>query len=101
MVRKTEYSCRKKIYFSLIMEKILIENKIGDLTIRFPNKLVFGKGKMNQLVDEVLQLGVKKVLIITIKPLLSQLNEVVNGLESKSVKVAIDTSIIQEPCFGD
>ncbi|MFL5739398.1 MAG: iron-containing alcohol dehydrogenase [Flavisolibacter sp.] len=83
------------------MEQILVKNKIGDLTIRFPNKLVFGKGNMSVLVDEVFQLGAKKVLIITIKPLLARLNEVVNGLESKSVKVAIDTSIIQEPCFGD
>lgn len=83
------------------MEEILIDKKIGDLTIHFPNKLVFGKGKLNQLVDEVLQLNAKKVLIITIEPLLGQIDGVVNDLKDKSVEVSIDTSILQEPYFGD
>jgi len=83
------------------MEQLLIDKKIGDLTIHFPNKLVFGKGKLSRLIDEVLQLKAKKVLIITIEPLLNQLNEIVNDLKSKSVEVSIDTGIVQEPYFSD
>jgi alcohol dehydrogenase class IV len=83
------------------MERLLIDNKISDLTIHFPNKLVFGKGKLDQLVDEVFQLRAKKILIITIEPLLSQINSLVDNLKSKSVELTIDTSIVQEPYFSD
>ena len=83
------------------MEQLIIDKKISDLTIHFPNKLVFGKGKLNQVVDEVLQLRAKKVLILTIEPLLSQINSIVNDLNNKSVEVSIDTSIVQEPYFSN
>jgi alcohol dehydrogenase len=83
------------------MEELLTNKKIGDLTIHFLNKLVFGKGKLKQLVDEVLQLDAKKVLIITIEPLLGQVNAIVNDLKSKSVEVSINTGIVQEPYFSD
>jgi alcohol dehydrogenase len=83
------------------MEELLTNRKIGDLVIHFPNKLVFGKGKLNQLVDEVFQLDCKKVLIITIEPLLGQLSAIIESLKRKSVEVVINTAIIQEPCFSD
>jgi alcohol dehydrogenase class IV len=83
------------------MEQLLIDKKISDLTIHFPDKLVFGKGKLNQLIDEVLQLNAKRVLIITIEPLLGQIDGIANALKSKSVEVSIDASIVQEPYFGD
>lgn len=83
------------------MEQLLINKKIGDLTIHFPDKLIFGKGKASQLIDEVLQLKAKKVLIITIEPLLAQINGIINDLESKSVEVSVDTGIVQEPYFSD
>jgi alcohol dehydrogenase len=80
---------------------LLLNKKIGDLAIHFPNKLVFGKGKLNQLIDEVLQLNSRKVLIITIEPLLGQLNEIIESFKSESVEVVFDTSIVQEPYFSD
>jgi alcohol dehydrogenase class IV len=83
------------------MEQLLIDKKIGDLTIHFPNKLVFGKRKLSLLVDEVLRLKSKKVLIITIEPLLGQINEVIENLKANSVEIKIDTSIVQEPYFSD
>ena len=83
------------------MEQLLIETRISDLTIHFPNRIIFGKGKLNQLVDEIVQLKAKKVLIITIEPLLKCLSGIVSDLKGRSVEVRIDTSISQEPYFND
>jgi alcohol dehydrogenase len=83
------------------MEQVVSNKKIGDLVIHFPNKLVFGEGKLNQLVDEVFQLDCKRVLIITIEPLLGQLSAIIESLKRKSVEVVINTAIIQEPYFSD
>ena len=84
-----------------MMEQLLIDKKIGDLTIHFPGKIVFGKGKLSQLVEEIVQLKAEKVLIITIEPLLNVLSGIVTDLKSRSVEVRIDTSILQEPYFSD
>jgi len=43
---------------------------IGELTIFFPGKLVFGKGKIIRIVDEIKNFSAEKVLIITIEPFL-------------------------------
>lgn len=83
------------------MEQLLIGKKINDLAIHFPNKLVFGKGKLNLLVDEVTRLNAKKVLIITIEPLLEQIKGINEKFKNNSVEVEIDTSILQEPYFSD
>ncbi len=71
------------------------------ISIHFPGKLIFGSGKLMQLVEEVTLLKAKRVLIITIDPLLSKLKEIISQLKERSVEVAIDTSIIQEPYFSD
>jgi alcohol dehydrogenase class IV len=83
------------------MEQLVTGKKIDELSIHFPNKLVFGKGKLNLLIDEVSRLNAKKVLIITIEPLLAQIYEVVEKLKINSVDVEIDASILQEPYFSD
>ena len=83
------------------MEKLLTNTKIGELSIHFPGKLVFGRGKLDQLVDEILHVNAKKVLIITIEPLLTKLNATIQQLENKSIEVYTDISITQEPYFSD
>ena len=83
------------------MEQLIIGKRISGLTIHFPNKIVFGKGKLNQLVDELLQLDAKKVLIITIEPLINSLSEIFTDLKRRSVELRIDISILQEPYFAD
>ena len=83
------------------MEKLLVNTKIGELSIHFPGKLVFGRGKLDQLVDEILHVKAKKVLIITIEPLLTKLNATIQQLENKSIEVYTDISITQEPYFSD
>jgi len=71
------------------------------LNIFFPGKLVFGKGTFAQLAEEVLQLRSKRVLIVTIAPLLEKLGPIMEELKTRGVEVKVDTSIVQEPTFED
>jgi alcohol dehydrogenase class IV len=71
------------------------------LNIHFPGKLVFGNGSLQQLTKEILQLSCKRVLLLTIEPLLNTLTDLKAQLEQAGVVMKIDTSIIQEPTFQD
>ncbi|GAB3688784.1 iron-containing alcohol dehydrogenase [Spirosoma flavus] len=71
------------------------------LTIQFPGKLVFGKGSLAKLADEMIQLAPKGVLLVTISPLLAALKNLVDTLETNGIQVQTDTSIVQEPSFAD
>ncbi|MVM36928.1 iron-containing alcohol dehydrogenase [Spirosoma sp. HMF3257] len=72
-----------------------------NLTIHFPAKLVFGKGSLGDLANEISMLSPQKVLIVTISPLLEQLKHLIDTLEAHDIAVWIDTSIVQEPSFAD
>ncbi|WP_207425448.1 iron-containing alcohol dehydrogenase [Pedobacter sp. SYSU D00535] len=72
-----------------------------DFKIIFPGKLVFGKGTAENLIQEFETLGAKKVLLITIQPLVSTLSGMVEKLEKQGFEVLVDTSITQEPTFDD
>ena len=74
---------------------------VSPLTIHFPGKLVFGRGILEKLPDEIIGSSSKKVLIITIAPLLSKLKGLIEKLEALGIEVATDTSIVQEPTFED
>ena len=71
------------------------------LKIHFPGKLVFGKGTLSQLPEDLRALGCKKVLLITIEPLLPQLAGFVDALKADGMEVVTDTTIVQEPSFAD
>ncbi len=71
------------------------------VSIHFPNRLVFGKGVLNQLGEEMAALQTHKVLIVTIVPLLEILRPLVEELQQKGMEVQIDTSIVNEPTFND
>ncbi|QIP13601.1 iron-containing alcohol dehydrogenase [Spirosoma aureum] len=71
------------------------------LKIHFPGKLVFGKGSLGSLADEIGLLLPQRVLLITISPLLGQLKSLIDRLESNGIAVKVDTSIVQEPTFDD
>ncbi|MEJ6981411.1 iron-containing alcohol dehydrogenase [Pedobacter sp. P351] len=72
-----------------------------ELKIYFPGKLVFGKGSLDSLTEELLAVPSGKVLIITIDPLLSTLDKLINTLKDAGLSVFTDTSITQEPSFDD
>jgi alcohol dehydrogenase len=69
--------------------------------IFFPGKLVFGTGVLNQLSEEVLQLSISKVLIITIEPLINTLQDIFTKWKAGGVQVMTNTDITQEPSFSD
>ena len=72
-----------------------------DISIYFPSRLVFGKGKLDQLTNEILSLRAKKALIVTIEPLLPRLDSLIKELKSKSIDTLVDLSITGEPYFSD
>ena len=74
---------------------------IQPLTICFPGKLIFGNGKIEQLKDEVLAFTTKKVLIITIEPLLPMAESIVKQLKAAYLEVQIDSTTDKEPYFSD
>lgn len=71
------------------------------LKVSFPGKLVFGNGTLKQLTEDVVEQGCKKIVIMTIKPLLDQLAGFTTMLEKNNIEVFTDTSIEQEPSFSD
>lgn len=71
------------------------------LKISFPGKLVFGKGTLEQLPDEITALSAGKVLIVTITPLLNQIKPLITKLEASGIKITVNTSITNEPSFAD
>jgi alcohol dehydrogenase class IV len=71
------------------------------LKIHFPGKLVFGKGTLQQLPEEIQGLSCNKVLLVTIEPLLPQLQLFIKTLEAANMQVVTDTTITQEPSFAD
>lgn len=69
--------------------------------IHFPGKLVFGKGCIASLIEELIEVTPSTVLIITIEPLLSALENLISGLKENNISVLVDTGIKQEPSFDD
>jgi alcohol dehydrogenase len=74
---------------------------VSPLSIHFPGKLVFGKGTLDKLADEIIGTACKKVLIVTIEPLLTKLESLIAKLKNAGIEVSTDTSIVQEPTFED
>lgn len=74
---------------------------VQDLSIHFPGKLIFGKGSLAKLADEIVNLSCSSVFIVTLTPLLPKLEPLVQQLKDKKITVFIDTSIVQEPSFED
>jgi alcohol dehydrogenase len=71
------------------------------LQIHFPGKLIFGKGTLDKLPGEILNSTARKVLIVTIEPLLQKLQSLIEDLKSNNIQVVTNTSIVQEPTFED
>ncbi|MEA5460398.1 iron-containing alcohol dehydrogenase [Arcicella sp. LKC2W] len=76
-------------------------SSLQHVSIHFPSKLVFGKGILQQLPDEIIAFKAKSVLIVTIIPLLENIQPLIETLTQKGIHVSIDTSILNEPSFKD
>src|SRR5690606_16627838 len=71
------------------------------LKVSFPGKLVFGNGVLQQLTDDVVEQGYKTVVLMTIKPLLDSLANLIATWEKQGITVLVDSSIEREPTFSD
>lgn len=74
---------------------------LQNLKVHFPGKLIFGNGSLSNLAQEILQLNCKQALVITIEPLLLNLQSFLNELKANNIIYTVDTSILQEPTFND
>lgn len=72
-----------------------------NISISFPSKISFGNGCLDELPSDIQSLGLKKILIISITPLLPKLAGLIAELENLGIKVFINTQIEQEPSFAD
>lgn len=72
-----------------------------EFQLYFPGKLVFGKGSLDNLAQEIRGLAASKVFLATITPLLAHLQPLVEALERSGIAIQTDTSITQEPSFAD
>ncbi|MCU7551891.1 iron-containing alcohol dehydrogenase [Chitinophagaceae bacterium LB-8] len=83
------------------LKELLPNVEIPELKIHFPGKVVFGNDSLKYLPDELLQLSASRVFILTIAPLLPQIQDCTAKLKDLGVEVYTDTSIIKEPYFSD
>lgn len=74
---------------------------MNNITIYQPHKLVFGKKSPEMLEKEYLDLGYKRLYIITIPEILKQFSVCINSLKSNGISVRINQSIQKEPSFSD
>lgn len=74
---------------------------IQELKIYFPGKLVFGRGSIDQLGQEIIAGRGTKALIVTIEPLLGRLSALFAELDAAGIATEIYTDINAEPSFAD
>lgn len=72
-----------------------------EISVNFPSKITFGNGCLDEIAFNIQPMGLKKVLIISIAPLLPKLSNLIDRLEKESVQIFINTQIEQEPSFLD
>ena len=74
------------------MNKILIQQ---------PARFVFGEGSAEQFVKDFSKLGLRKLYILTIPPLVYQLSGMIDRFSEIGIQVRINTQIEGEPTFSD
>lgn len=72
-----------------------------NITLLQPPKIVFGTGCMTQFLEDYLQLGFKKLFILTAPPIIPLIESTINSLKENGVSVCIYDNIIQEPTVND
>ena len=74
---------------------------MNKIIIYYPHKLVFGENSLDQLAEDYLSSGLKRLYLITIPAVNSQISPFVDKLESGGISVQKDVSIEKEPAFND
>jgi len=71
------------------------------ITIFNPQRLVFGSGCLKQMADDYLTLGLRRLFILTVPPVLEQISPVLDSLKAKGVSIKTNLDIKGEPSFAD
>lgn len=71
------------------------------ITLLQPQKVVFGTGCIAQFCDDYLQLGFKRLFILTAPPIIPLIEEATQKLTAAGVELYIYDKVLQEPTVKD
>ncbi len=74
---------------------------MNKIIIHYPHRLVFGEKSLDQLAEDYLSSGFKRLYMITIPAVAGQISAFLDKLESGGISVQKDLSIEKEPTFKD
>ncbi len=74
---------------------------MNKINIHYPRRLVFGENSLDQLAEDYLVSGFRRLFVITIPSVSGQLSAFIHQLESKGIVIQTDLSIEEEPAFHD
>jgi alcohol dehydrogenase class IV len=69
--------------------------------IHTPRKIVFGAGSMHEFAKDLMSSGITRIFILTIPPVLHQINHHLDVIRGKGISVEINTAITAEPTLYD
>lgn len=71
------------------------------INIYNPGKVSVGAGCIEQLANDVLVCGIKKVFLITVSAVLKDIDPVISSIKKNGVEVEMAVDLPGEPTFGD
>jgi alcohol dehydrogenase class IV len=66
-----------------------------------PDKLVFGPKSIDQMVEDYILMGKKRIFILSIPPVLDLIQDKIDKLISQNINVEVNTDIKAEPTFSE
>lgn len=74
---------------------------MNTISVHNPNKITFGNEAVEEFLNDFLAINLKRLYILTLPAMLSQLAFLFSTLEKKGISVFIDTSIKNEPSLKE
>ena len=71
------------------------------ITLLQPQKIVFGTGCIETLVDDYQKMGLKHLFVLTAPPILPLIDEPLSELKAAGIKVMVYQDIVAEPTVND
>ncbi len=69
------------------------------LIINFPGRLIFGNGTTDQFIEDFIELGKKRIFILTTPYIQDTIDKVVGSFKKNGIAVLVDDSIDEEPAI--
>ena len=71
------------------------------ITLLQPQKIIFGTGCIQTLVDDYKKMGLKHLFVLTAPPILPLIDEPLSQLKAAGIKVMVYQDIVAEPTVND